>query len=173
VGSSLFHLARCEAEGRSERFWCTKKNGFLQNPFQMYDIDDIAEVVYCCFTLYNMAVEERVSEAEYIPESADFYECIEDEDEVAEAHGTLSAMAFVQEEDDNLADRHLEIGRLSQLGIDVYHPTLCQRELDAAVLDISTRLAHHPWKALYDYAEHKHLQPAIIVQLREKYTHVA
>ncbi len=45
---------------------------FLQHPFQMYEVDDIAEIVYCCFILHNMAVEERVIEQQDIPESADF-----------------------------------------------------------------------------------------------------
>jgi len=139
----------------------------------MYDVDDIAEIVNCCFILHNMAVEERVSEEKDIPESSNFYDCVEDEDELAvvASNGTLSAMAFVQAEDENLAQRHLEIRRLNQLGIDVYDPTLRRRELDVAVLDITSRLAHRRWKALYDYAEHKRLQCAIIVELREKYSY--
>jgi hypothetical protein len=35
------------------------------------------------------------------------------------------------------------IGHLSQLGIDVYDPTLWQRGMDVTVLDISSRLANH------------------------------
>jgi hypothetical protein len=52
--------------------WQKKEFGFLQNPFQIYNVDDIAEVVYFCFILHNMAVEERVIEQQDIPESADF-----------------------------------------------------------------------------------------------------
>jgi hypothetical protein len=63
----------------------------------------------------------------------------------------LSVMTFVQEENENLTDQHLEIWWLHQLGIDVNDPTLRQRELDIAVLDISNRLAHHHWKVFYNH----------------------
>ncbi len=46
----------------------------------MYDVDNIAKIVYCCFILHSMAVEECILSSEDIPESADFYECVEDEE---------------------------------------------------------------------------------------------
>jgi len=144
-----------------------KKFGFLQIPFQRYDIENIAEIVYCCFILHNMAVEERILSAEDIPESADFYECVEDEEVPdGEAAGTMAAMAFIQQENAALTDRQLEIKRLAQLGIDIYDPSIAKRAIDVNVLDVTTRLAHQRWKKLYDYKEHKRLQAAIIIELK-------
>ncbi len=152
-----------------------RKFGYLQTPFQMFDIEEIAMVVYCCFILHNMAVEERIVELDDSVECADFYECVElNEEVVGPEHcpGTLLAMAYVQAENENLNDRQLEIQRLRRLGIDIFDPTLQQRELDVNVLDITSRLAHHQWKALYNYDEHKRLQRAIVVELREKYSSI-
>jgi hypothetical protein len=47
-------------------------------------------------------------------------------------------MAFIQHEDEALRDRQLEVHRLSQLGIDIYDPSIAQRSRDADVLDLST-----------------------------------
>ena len=153
-----------------------KKFGFLTHPFQMYDVQEIAQIVYCCFILHNMAVEERVIAQDKTPESADFYDCVNDEvEEVVdnENRGTLAAMAFVQAENENAEDRELEIERLCQMGIDIYDPTLQQCRLDIEVLDLSSRLAHHRWRALYDYPQHKHLQQAIVRQLTLNYNNRA
>jgi hypothetical protein len=49
-----------------------EKFGFLQYSFQMYDVEEIAIVVYCSFILHNMAVEEQVHACEDAMESADF-----------------------------------------------------------------------------------------------------
>jgi hypothetical protein len=57
-----------------------EKFGFLQYSFQMYDVEEIAIVVYCSFILHNMAVEEQVHACEDAMESADFYNCIEEDD---------------------------------------------------------------------------------------------
>ncbi len=149
-----------------------KKFGFLQNPFQKYFIEDIAEIVYCCFVLHNMAVEDRIVAADDIPESADFYEIVNEEEVIAQVEqpaGEIAAMAFVQQQDDALADRRLEIRRLAGMGIDIFDPTLRVREMDQELLDLSSRLAHQRWKGLYNYNEHKKLQKAIIVELRQKY----
>jgi hypothetical protein len=87
----------------------------------MYHIDDIAELVYCCFILHNIAVEERIMSSEDIPESADFYECVNDDDDEPREHaGTIAAMAYVQDENDALTNRQLEVQQLQQLGIDIY-----------------------------------------------------
>lgn len=142
----------------------------------MYDVQEIAQIVYCCFILHNMAVEERVIAQDETPESADFYDCVNDEvEEVVdnENRGTLAAMAFVQAENENVEDRELEIERLCQMGIDIYDPTLQQCRLDIEVLDLSSRLAHHCWRALYDYPQHKHLQQAIVRQLTLNYNNRA
>ena len=136
----------------------------------MYDIENIAEIVYCCFILHNMAVEERILSSDDIPESADFYECVEQEENTDEQPaGTTSAMAFIQNENEALTDRQLEIHRLSQLGIDIFDPSIARRAIDVSVLDVTTRLAHQRWKKLYDFKEHKRLQTAIIEELKSKY----
>ena len=85
-----------------------KKFGFLQNPFQKYFIEDIAEIVYCCFVLHNMAVEDRIVAADDIPESADFYDIVNEDEVIAQVEqpaGIIAAVVFVQEQDDALADR--------------------------------------------------------------------
>jgi hypothetical protein len=147
-----------------------KKFGFLQIPFQMYDIENIAEIVYCCFILHNMAVEERILSSEDMSESADFYECVENEEVPdVEPAGTMAAMAFIQQENEAFTDRKLEINRLAELGIDIYDPSIAKRAIDVNVLDVSTRLAHQRWKKLYDFTEHKRLQAAIIEELKNKY----
>jgi hypothetical protein len=59
-----------------------------------------------------MAVEERIIAADDIPESADFYDIVNEEEAIAQAEqpaGEIAAMAFVQGQDDALADRQLEI----------------------------------------------------------------
>jgi hypothetical protein len=154
-----------------------KKFGFLHNPFQMYYVEDIAEIVYCCFILHNMTVEERIISSDDSPESADFYDCIDIEDSIelepcGNATGTAAALAYVQLEDDALQDRVLEINRLSQLGIDINDPLLTQRAKDVELLDIQTRLAHKGWKGLYNFEEHKRLQKEIIKELWNKYSFV-
>ncbi len=151
-----------------------KKFGFLHNPFQMYHVDDIAEIVYCCFILHNMAVEERIISSNDNPEYADFYECVEDTIETepsVEPTGTVAALAYVQLEDDALEDQLLKIKHLSELGIDIYDPSLTQRAKNVELLDIQTRLAHNRWKGLYNFAEHKRLQKAIVKELRDKYSY--
>ena len=95
----------------------------------MYHISDIAEIVYCCFILHNIAVEERNISSDDIPESADFYECVIDDNNCAEEPaGAIAAMAYVQEENDALTDRQLEVQRLQQMGIDIYDATLTSRD---------------------------------------------
>jgi hypothetical protein len=150
------------------------KFGFLRNPFQMHDVEEIAEVVYCCFILHNMAVEERVQDNDDTVESAEFYECVIEQEhpEEEENPGHLAAMAYIQEEDEALAESQLEIRRLAALGIDIFDPTIRRREYDNNVLDITTRLAHQQWKALYNYQGHKILQKAIVEELRSKYSYV-
>jgi len=59
------------------------------------------------------------------------------------------------------------------MGIDIYDPTLQQCRLDIEVLDLSSRLAHHRWRALYDYPQHKRLQQAIVRQLTINYNNRA
>jgi hypothetical protein len=108
-----------------------RKFGFLHNPFQMYYVEDIAEIVYCCFILHNMAVEEQIISSDDSLESANFYDCIDIEDSIelescGNATGTAAALAYVQLEDDALQDRVLEINHLSQLGIDIYDLLLTQ-----------------------------------------------
>jgi hypothetical protein len=143
-----------------------KKFGFLQIPFQTDDIENIAEIVYCCFILHNMAVEERILSSEDMSVSADFYECVENEKVPdVEPAGTMAAMAFIQQENEAFTDRKLEINRLAELGIDIYYPSIAKRAIDVNVLDISKRLAHQRWKKLYDFMEHKRLQAAIIEEL--------
>jgi hypothetical protein len=117
-----------------------RKFGYLQWPFQMYDVGNIAEIVYCCFVLHNMAVEECIIAAEDTVESAAFNDCVEEDNVDADQPptGTLAAMAFIQHEDEALRDRQLEVHRLSQLGIDIYDPSIAQRSRDADVLDLST-----------------------------------
>jgi hypothetical protein len=138
----------------------------------MYHISDIAEIVYCCFILHNIAVEERIISSDDIPESADFYECVIDDNNFAEEPaGAIAAMAYVQEENDSLADRQLEVQRLQQMGIDVYDASLKSSAVNVQALDLSTRLAHARWKELYNFTEHKHLQKAIINELRNKYSY--
>jgi hypothetical protein len=148
-----------------------KKFTFLQAPFQMYHIDDIAEIVYCCFILHNLAVEERIMSLEDIPESADFYECVDDDDddEPREHAGTIAAMAYIQDENDALTNRQLEVQRLQQLGIDIYDGMLHSRAVNVNALDLSSRLAHARWKELYNFNEHKRLQRAIIEELKNNY----
>jgi hypothetical protein len=106
----------------------------------MYDVGNIAEIVYCCFVLHNMAVEECIIAAEDTVESAAFNDCVEEDNVDADQPptGTLAAMAFIQHEDEALRDRQLEVHRLSQLGIDIYDPSIAQRSRDADVLDLST-----------------------------------
>jgi hypothetical protein len=121
-----------------------------------------------------MAVEERIRSSDDIPESADFYECVEDTIEAepsVEPAGTVAALAYVQLEDDALEDRMLEIKCLSELGKDIYDSSLTQRVRNVELLDIETRLAHKRWKDLYNFAEHKHLQKAIIKELQDKYSY--
>jgi hypothetical protein len=143
-----------------------KKFGFLQIPFQKYDIKNI---VYCCFILHNMAVEERILSSEDISESADFNDCVENEEVLdVEPAGTMAAMAFIQQENEAFTDRKLEIHCLAELGIDIYNPSIAKQAIDVNVLDVSTRLAHQQWKKLYDFTEHKRLQAAIIEELKKK-----
>jgi hypothetical protein len=148
-----------------------RKFVYLQWPFQMYDVGNIAEIVYCCFVLHNMAVEECILAAEDTVESAAFYDCVEEDNVDADQPpaGTLSAMAFIHHEDEALCDRQLEVRRLFQLGIDIYDPSIAPCSRDADVLDLSTQLAHQRWKNLYDYDEHKWLQKAIVRELKNKY----
>jgi hypothetical protein len=150
-----------------------KKFAFLQTPFQKYFIEDIAEIVYCCFILHNIAVEERIVAADDIPESADFYDIVNKVAEAEEPFGNTAAMAFVQGQNDALTVRQLEIRRLAEMGIDVFDPTLRAREMEVEVLDLTSRLmAHHHWKGLYKFEEHKKLQQAIIVELWQKYCYI-
>lgn len=45
-----------------------------------------------------------------ILETADFYECVNDEDNLPhEPAGTIAAMAYIQEENDALTDHQLEV----------------------------------------------------------------
>jgi hypothetical protein len=119
---------------------------------------------------YIMAIEERILSSEDISESADFYECVENEEVPdVEPAGTTAAMALIQQENETFADRKLEINRLAQLGIDIYDPSIAKGAIDVNVLDVSTRLAHQRWKKLYDFNEHKRLQAAIIEELKKKY----
>jgi hypothetical protein len=149
-----------------------KKIGFLQAPFQMYHISDIDEIVYCCFILHNIAVEERIISSDDIPESACFYECvINDNNFPEEPAGAIAAMAHVQEKNDALADRQLKVQRLQQMGIDIYDATLTSRAVNVQALDLSTTLAHARWKELYNFTEYKCLQRAIIYELRNKYSY--
>jgi hypothetical protein len=59
-------------------------------------------------------------------------------------------MAYVQDENDALTNRQLEVQRLQQLGIDIYDGTLHSRAVDVNALDLSSRLAHARWKELYN-----------------------
>jgi hypothetical protein len=55
-----------------------------------------------------MAVEDRIAAADDIPESADFYDIVNEDEVIAQVEqpaGEIAAMAFVQEQDDALADR--------------------------------------------------------------------
>jgi hypothetical protein len=38
-----------------------KQFGFLTHPFQMYDVQEIAKIVYCCFILHNIPAEKKIS----------------------------------------------------------------------------------------------------------------
>ncbi len=149
-----------------------KKFAFLQNPFHKYFIEDILEIVYCCFILHNMAVEDRIIAANDIPESAAFYDIVNEEEAIALAEQPArerAAMAFVQGQDDALAYRQLEIQRLAGMGIDIFDLTLRAKVMDRNVLDVNSRLAHQQWKGLYNLNEHRKLQRAIIVELKQKY----
>jgi hypothetical protein len=45
-----------------------------------------------------------------VPESADFYECVnDDDDDPGEPAGTIAAMAYVQDENDALTDCQIEV----------------------------------------------------------------
>jgi hypothetical protein len=91
-----------------------------------------------------MAVEERLKLDDEFPESADFYDCINEINNGTETpFGTLSAMAFVAEENAACSERHLEIDRLSRMGIDIFDASLSQRSREITILDVTTRLAHH------------------------------
>jgi len=104
-----------------------KKIGFLQVTFQMHDIENISEIVYCCFILHNMAIEERIMSLDDAPESANFYDCVNDE-EVPDGGpaGTLAALAFIQQQNEALTDRQLEVNHLAQLGIEIYDASIAK-----------------------------------------------
>jgi hypothetical protein len=121
------------------------------------------EIVYCCFVLHNMAVEDHIIAANNIPESAAFYEIVNEEEAVALAEqpaGEIAAMEFVQGKDDALAYRQLEIQHLAGMGIDIFDPTLRAKEIDQNLLVLNSRLAHQQWKGLYNLNEHRKLQRA-------------
>jgi hypothetical protein len=147
-----------------------RKFAFLTTPVKMFFVEDISDVVYSCFLLHNMAVEERLKLDDEFPESADFYDCINEINNGTETpFGTLSAMAFVAEENAACSERRLEIDRLSRMGIDIFDASLSQRSREITILDVTTRLAHHRWKDLYNFSEHKRLQCAIIEELSARY----
>jgi hypothetical protein len=149
-----------------------KKFAFLQNPFQKYFIEDIVEIDYCCFVLHNMAVEDCIIAADNIPESAAFYDIVNEEEAIALAEqpaGEIAAMASVKGQDDALAYSQLEIQCLAGMGIDIFDPTLRAKEMDRNLLNVNSRLAHQQWKGLYNFNEHRKLQRAIIVELKQKY----
>jgi hypothetical protein len=78
-------------------------------------------------------------------------------------------MAFVAEENAACSDRHLEIDKLSRMGIEIFDASLSQHSHEIGILDVTTRLAHHRWKDLYKFLEHRRLQRAIIEQLSACY----
>ena len=87
MGSFLFHLARGQETGFDQGFGMLKKKfGFLQHPFQMHDMAEIAQVVHCCFILHNMVVKEQVQACEDAMESANIHDCVEQEGNVVEEH---------------------------------------------------------------------------------------
>ncbi len=104
-----------------------KKFAYLQVPFQMHDIEIIYEILYCCFMLHNMAVEERIISLDDAPESADFYDCVNDEEiPDGEPAETLAVLAFIQHQNEALTDHQLEIDRLAQLGFDIYDASIAK-----------------------------------------------
>ncbi len=111
-----------------------KKFAYLQVPFQMHDIVNISEIVYCCFMLHNMAVEERIMSLDDTPESADFYDCV-NVDEVCDGEpaGTLAALAFIQQQNEALTDHQLEINRLARLGFDIYDASIAKQSVDVSM----------------------------------------
>jgi hypothetical protein len=93
---------------------------------------------------------------EDIQELADFYDCVDDDDDEPREHaGTIAAMAYVQDENDALTNHQLENQRFQQLGIDINDGTLHSRAVNVNALDLSSRLAHAHWKELYNFSEHK------------------
>ncbi len=80
----------------------------------MQDIENIAELVYCCLILYDVAIEECILSSKEIPESADYYECVDDEGAPdGEPAGALAALAFIQQENEALTDHQLKLNHVA------------------------------------------------------------
>jgi hypothetical protein len=131
-----------------------RKFAFLTTPVKMFFVEDISDVVYSCFLLHNMAVEERLILGDEFPELAEFYDYIDgnhvmhNSNDTETPFGTLSAMAFVAKENAACSERRLKIDRLSRMGIDIFDASLSQPSHEISILDVTTRLAHHRWKEL-------------------------
>jgi hypothetical protein len=171
---SLWQEAKCKDIERG--FGVLKRKfAFLTTPVKMFFVEDISDIIYSCFLLHNMAVEERLKLGDESPESAEFYDCINENHVMSNSNdtetpfGTLSAMAFVAEKSAACNERRLEIDRLSRMGIDIFDASLSQRSREISLLDVMTRLAHYQWKELYNFSEHKRLQRAIIEELLARY----
>lgn len=101
----------------------------------MHDMEEIAEIVHCCFLLHSMVIEEKVRSCNDKPELANINDCIE-KCNVAEEHaGSIATMTCIQDEDDALSDCQLEIEYLAFIGINIYVATISPRDADDNVLD--------------------------------------
>jgi hypothetical protein len=61
-----------------------------------------------------VAIEECILSSEEIPESADYYECVDDEGALdGEPAGALAALAFIQQENETLTDHQLKLNHVA------------------------------------------------------------
>jgi hypothetical protein len=175
VGEALFPAWQESAWKDVERFYGVLKKKFqvCKHGTNMMNYKNINVVIACCVMLHNMMVVEHVQRNQDEIESADFYEVVREEEEsefnTAASPDYKNILHFVQQEEDNVETRLLEVEYLQVLGINIHDSELQNDTEKIRVLPLLTRMAMHRWGQLYNLASHKKLQSAISSELHRKY----
>lgn len=172
---ALFSLWQESKRKDAERFFGVFKIkfNFFRTPIQFGAIEEIMDAFYSCLILHNIAVLERIEANDDSRECWTLYDCVDpdagDEEADPVPRRENLALRFVQQEEEAIRQRALEVEYLNGLGIHVLDDTLRQDRDYLNLVPQYQRVAQFRWNQLYNMPEHRRLTKAISRQLKMNY----
>lgn len=145
-----------------------RKFNYLCRPFELWELEDIKDVVLTCILMHNWMVTVRVERDEL--ESADFYEMVPAEMIPPAVDGnppeTEDVDLVAMHEDDAHYGVIDDINKAYGGGVVDLEAALAQRNDE--FFDEAAKEHHYRWMSNYDPEEHKRLRDAVATQVTTK-----